>query len=147
MIVLGVLLLIGSGGFAAALVLSNLSARDQAVQLAGSNVFHWQTAGIFLAGMVVAGAFGLGLYLCLAGGRHRLRVASRGVSQRREVRALRSDRETTAATNQGDRTHLVDQLVAERADHNADHKADLQMATATPERKDAPVTVQAGEGS
>lgn len=120
MIVLAILLLIGSGGFAATLVISNLSANNQAVQLAGSNVFHWQVSGIFLAGMVIAGTFALGLYLLLVGSSHRLRVASRDVSQRREVRALRNEQETKAVEVEEDRTRLTAELEAERAEHKAD---------------------------
>lgn len=130
MVVLAVLLLIASGGFAAAMVISNLSAANQAVQLAGSNVFHWQTSGIFLAGMVVAGTFGLGLYLLFAGSRHRLRVASRDVSQRNEVRALRSAEVARSDVVDDDRAQLVEQLEAERMEH----KEDLRKA-ATPTRR------------
>jgi hypothetical protein len=122
MIVLAVLLLIASGGFAVALVLSNLSAHDQAIQLAGSTIFHWQISGIFLAGVVVAGAFCLGLYLLLAGTRHRLRVASRDVSQRREVRALRGEQATNATALEQERAHLAEELAAERAGRIEDLK-------------------------
>jgi lipopolysaccharide export LptBFGC system permease protein LptF len=131
MIVLAVLLLIGSGGFAAALVISNLSASNQAIQVAGSNIFHWGVSGIFLAGMVVAGAFGLGLYLLVAGSRHRLRVASRYVAQRREVRALRNEQETKAVVVEDDRTRLTEELESERAEH----KEDLRKAAAPTRRR------------
>jgi hypothetical protein len=143
MIVLAVLLLIGSGGFAAALVISNLSANNQAIQLAGSNVFHWQVSGIFLAGMVVAGVFGLGLYLLLAGTRHRLRVASRDVSQRREIRELRNEEKTKAVVVEENRSHLTAELAAERAEH----KADLRKAAPTRKRRATRAPVAVSEGS
>ena len=143
MIVVAVLLLIASGGFAAALVISNLSASDQAIQLAGSDVFHWQISGIFLAGMVVAGAFALGVYLLLAGSRHRLRVASPDVSQRRELGGLRSEQRANAASVEEDRTQLAGELQAERAEH----KADLRKTPAPRRRKVATVPALSDDGS
>jgi hypothetical protein len=141
MIVLAVLLLIASGGLAVALVLSNLSAHDQTIQLAGSTIFHWQISTIFLAGVVVAGAFCLSLYLLLAGTRHRLRVASRDVSQRREVKALRGEQAANTSALEQDRAHLAEELAAERVGRIED----LRTAAEAPGPRAEPASATTGE--
>jgi Tfp pilus assembly protein PilO len=143
MIVLAVLLLLGSGGWAAAVVISNLNAHNQAIQVAGSNIFHWQISGIFIAGMVTAAVFGLGLYFLFAGGVHRIRVASRDLSQRREVRNLRSERQSTAEDVEADRAQMHAELEAERADH----LNDLRRAASGTKRRAPKAPAAVNEGS
>jgi hypothetical protein len=143
MIVLAVLLLLGSGGWAAAVVISNLDAHTQPIQVAGSNIFHWQISGIFLAGMVTAAVFGIGLYLLFAGGVHRMRVASRDISQRREVRSLRNERQATADGVEADRAQMHAELEAERAEH----LKDLRSSAPAAKRRAARAPAAVNEGS
>jgi ABC-type nickel/cobalt efflux system permease component RcnA len=100
MVLLGLLLVVLSGGAAVLLVANNYSSGPEYSVLAFGNeiavVNGWQ---IFMAGVVLTLAFFLGLWMIAAAGRRRRRMRS-------EVMAARHDAEAAAA----ERDRLAEQL-------------------------------------
>jgi uncharacterized integral membrane protein len=93
-VVLGLLLLILSGGLTAAVLLQNTGSTS--VDFLGLTFSGLTLGGVFAAGVVTGAVALLGLALMLGGARRR---RARRLARRQEVREVRDERETLAEEN------------------------------------------------
>jgi gas vesicle protein len=105
MVGLGLLLLLLSGGLAAAVALSNTDSTS--AEAFGYSLANLTTGGLFLFGALTGLVFGLGLAMMIAGAGRR-RTRRRGLKS--QVKAVRSERESLAEEN----ARLQEELERER---------------------------------
>lgn len=132
MLILGLLLVVVSGAAAAVLIAYNTGGTAQTVTAFGRDVADVTMMQAFLAGIVVALVFLLGLSMVMMAGRRGRENRARYREARREAKAAAAERDELAEQLRKDEEERSRQPIADRTgDHIGDHIGD-RSADRTP---------------
>lgn len=115
MLILGLVLVVLSGGAAAVLISNNVDGTAQTVFAYGRDIADVSVMQAFVAGIVVALVFVLGVWMTVAGERRRRAHQARYREARREARIAARERDELADRLRRDEEYQADQETAAMA--------------------------------
>lgn len=96
MLILGLLLVVLSGAVAVLLIIDNLGGAAQTVSMFGNDLADVTVMQAFVAGLIVAAVFLIGLSMMLSAGRRARENRSRYRAARKETKAVAAERDELA---------------------------------------------------
>lgn len=119
MLILGLLLVVLSGAAAALLIVYNGSGAEQAVSLFGKDLTSVTVMQAFVAGLVVALVFMIGLWMVMSAARRARENRARYRAARKETKVVAAERDELAEQLRHDEERHADEPVSGNTDTTA----------------------------